>query len=379
MNTLVTNIRQLVTPTGAEPAHGERMGALSVRESPHILLHGDRVVSVSDARPSEKTDAVIDAAGGIVLPGLIDPFLWATDPTNPDTSSPSPATSFDRRAASAFAQILRHGTTAVEVRTPAAPGWHRVEEILASAELAARQSCVRILACFLGAPPVESPRSSDDRISALIGETIPGIQRHRLASCCAALCGEGGYNRKEARAILRAAHGAGLGVKVQASGAGGDAVLLASELEATTLDHLIRASRAELERLRQADVIPVLLPGDPFLPDLPWADARAMLDAGLAVALGSAAAATGAGILSMATVLSLAVRTMGLTLAEALTAVTLNAAAALGRAHQLGTIEPGKQADLLILDLDDYRQISDFVVGLPVREVVVGGKVACRT
>ncbi len=379
MNTLVTNIRQLVTPIGAESAHGERMATLSVRESPHILLRDDRVVGVSDARPTDKIDAVIDAAGGIVLPGLIDPFFWATDPAAPNAATLSPAICLERRAASAFAQVIRHGTTAVEVRTPAALGWRRVEEILASAELAARQSCVRILACFLGAPPAESSRSSDDRISTLIGETIPGIQRHRLASCCAALCGNGGYNRKEAKAILRAAHGAGLGVKVQVSGAGGDAVLLASELEAVTLDHLIRASRAELERLRQTDVTPVLLPGDPFLPDLPWADARGMLDAGLAVALGSAAAATGAGVLSMATVLSLAVRTMGLNLAEALTAVTLNAAAALGRAHQLGTIEPGKQADLLILDLDDYRQISDFVVGLPVREVVVGGKVVCRT
>ncbi|MEN6368558.1 MAG: amidohydrolase family protein [Thermotogota bacterium] len=379
MNTLVTNIRQLVTPTGAEPAHGERMGVLLVRENVHILLRGDRVAAVSDTRPSEKVDAVIDATGGIVLPGFIDPFFWAADPANPDTTSLSPATLLDRRAASALAQLIRHGTTAVEVRTPAVPSWHRAEEILAPVELAARQSCVRIHACFLGVPPAQPPRSSDDRISVLIGETIPGVQRHRLASCCAVLCGDGGYNRKEAKAILRAAHGAGLGIKVQVSGPGSDAVLLASELETTTLDHLIRASRAELERLRLADVIPVLLPGDPFLPGLPWANARGMLDAGLAVALGSGAAATGAGILSMATILSLAVRAMGLNLAEAITAITLNAAAALGLAHQLGTVEPGKQADLLILDLDNYRQISDFVVGLPVREVVAGGKVVCRT
>jgi imidazolonepropionase len=372
MNTLVTNIRQLVTPLGAEPVRGERMGALAVRENVHLLVRGDRVAGVSEGRPSDTIDAVVDAAGCVVIPGLIDPFLWACDPVQSGPAS-------NRRVAAAFAEIVRHGTTAVEVRTPAVLGWPRVEEILSSAELAARQSCVRLAACFLGAPPAEPARSSDDRISGLIGETIPGIQRHRLASCCAALCGEGGYNRKEAKAILRAAHGAGLGVKVQASGPSGDAILLAAELEATTLDHLTRASRAELKRLGQADVLPVLLPGDPFLPNLPWADARGMVDAGLPIALGSAANAAGAGILSMATVLSLAVRTMGLGLAEALTAVTLNAAAALGLAHQLGTLEPGKQADLLILDLDDYRQISDFVVGLPVRGVVVGGRVVCGT
>jgi imidazolonepropionase len=377
MNALVTNIRQLVTPTGWEPARGERMGALSIRDNVHVLVRGDRVVGVLDDRPSEGIDTVIDAAGGVVLPGLIDPFLWI-EAADGSAASGLDTESSDRRATRAFAQILRHGTTAVEVRTPAAQGWRRIEEVLASAELAARQSSIRITACFLGAPAAESVASSDDRISPLIGETIPGIQRHRLASCCAALCGDGGYNRKEAKAILRAAHGAGLGVKVQASGASGDAVLLASELEATTVDHLIRAGRAELARLKQADVIPVLLPGDPFLPDRSWANARPMVEAGLPIALGSAANAAGAGILSMATILSLAVRKMGLCLAEALTAVTLNAAAALGLSHQLGTLEPGKQADLVVLDLDDYRQIGDFVVGLPVREVVVGGKVVCR-
>ena len=386
MNTLVTNIRQLVTPTGAEACRGERMKDLSVRENVHLLLRDGRVATVSSTPPDLRADAVIDADGGVVIPGLIDPFLWAADPDpqRPDEATPSHPSALqetetlDRRIAFAFAQVVRHGTTAVEIRTPSAGGWPRVEEILAHVELAARQSSVRIAACFLGAPASPSVRSSDDRISALIGETIPGIQRHRLASSCAALCGEGGYNRKEAKAILRAARGAGLDVKVQASGSGADAVLLASELEATTVDHLVRAGRPELDRLQRAGVIPVLLPGEPFLPERPWADARRMLEADLPVALGSAASAAGAGILSMATILSLAVRKMGLELAEALTAVTLNAAAAVGLARLLGTLEPGKQADLLILDLDDYRRIADFVVGLPVRQVIVGGRVACR-
>ncbi len=382
MNTLVTNIRQLVTPLGTEAVPGGRMKEISLREDVHLLLRGDRVAAVSDERPADDVGAVIDAAGGVVIPGLIDPFLWANgrdSPASPDSARPDalPDESLDRRMVAAFAQAVRHGTTTTEVRIPADGGWHRIEETLACVELAARHSAVRVATCVLGAPQRTSDGSSDDRISALIGETIPGIQRHRLASSCAALCGETAYSRKEAKAVLRAARGAGLDVKVQSSGAGADAILLAAELEAATVDHLIRGSRPELDRLQRAGVIPVLLPGDPFVGDHPWAEARRMLAAGLAVALGSAADASGAGILSMATVLSLAVRKMGLDLAEALTAVTLNAAAALGLAHVLGTIEPGKQADFLVLDLDDHRRIADFVVGLPVRHVVIGGRVVC--
>ncbi|MDD5219964.1 MAG: amidohydrolase family protein [Candidatus Bipolaricaulis sp.] len=385
MNTLVTNIRQLVTPLGTEPTPGKRMKELSIREDVHLLLRGDRVVAVSDERPTIDVEAVIDAAGGVVIPGLIDPFLWAagpSSPTPPESAHPDPpdvprGEPLDRSMVSAFAQAVRHGTTTAEVRILAGAGWQRIEETLACVELAARQSSVRVAACVLGAPARTPNGSSDDRISTLIGETIPGIQRHRLASSCAALCGEGGYSRKEAKAVLRAARGAGLDVKVQSSGAGADAILLAAELEAATVDDLVRCSRPELDRLQRAGVIPILLPGDPFLSDHPWAEARRMLEAGLAVALGSAAHASGAGILSMATVLSLAVRKMGLDLAEALTAVTLNAAGALGLARVLGTIEPGKQADFLVLDLDDHRRIADFVVGLPVRHVIIGGRVAC--
>jgi imidazolonepropionase len=120
--------------------------------------------------------------------------------------------------------------------------------------------------------------------------------------------------------------------------------------------------------------MPVLLPGLSLTRGEPQPPARPLLDAGFAVALGSSADVAAGGVLSLWTGVAVAVRHLGLTVAEALVAATLNSAAALGVAHLVGTLEPGKLADFAILELDDYRRIPDFVVGLPIRVVVVGGK-----
>ena len=176
--------------------------------------------------------------------------------------------------------------------------------------------------------------------------------------------------------MLRAARGAGLSLKIQAAGADADAVLLAVELEAASVDHLTGSAldAKHLALLKKAGTIPVLLPAEPLVREGSWRTARPFVDAGLAVALGSSADLGSGGVLSMWTGVALAVRKLGLSLAEAITAATLNAAAVIGSSHQVGTLEPGKFADLVILDVDDVRAIPDFVVGLPIRAVLVGGK-----
>jgi imidazolonepropionase len=215
-----------------------------------------------------------------------------------------------------------------------------------------------------------------DRITKLISGTIPTVSRRHLASTCVLLCGEGGYGRKEGRAVLRAARGAGLTLKIQAVGTDAEAVLLAVELEVTSVDHLAASApdARELGLLKKAGTIPVLVPASPLVQEGPWETARPFIDAGLAVALGSSADLGSGGVLSMWTGVALAVRKLGLSLAEAITAATLNAAAAIGSSHQVGTLEPGKFADLVILGIDDCRAIPGFVVGLPIRGVLVGGK-----
>ncbi len=374
MITLVKNIRQLVTPLGNDPLSGRQMGALAVRENVSMVVRDDRISSIEASGTDSGADRTIDAAGGIVVPGLVDACVTAGCGTR--RSAPAGEEAELGRLRVGIGILLRHGTTSAEIRAVAPDDGSRLEELLASLQQLTRRVPLRLSTAFLAAPRPEAGSERVDRITTLIGETIPSVSRRHLASTCVALCGEKGYGRKEARAVLRAARGAGLHLKVQASGADPEAMLVAADLAAEAIDHLAGASfgARPLALLKRVGAMPILLPGLALADGEPQPPARPLLDAGLAVALGSSADVYEGGVLSLWTGVAVAVRRLGLTVAEAIVAATLNSAAALGVGHVVGTLEPGKLADFAILELDDYRRVPDFVVGLPIRTVVVGGK-----
>jgi imidazolonepropionase len=360
------------------------MGEVRVQEDVTLVIRDDRIVAVEPTGVPLKGDHVIDARRGVVAPGLVDACVAAHSSGVRDENAthrlPGPPESQEerdlRQLRIGMETMLRHGTTSAEIRAVARDGNADLEGTLAGIQQLVRRVPLRLSAAFLGAPYVGMGSECSDRITKLIGETIPTVSRRHLASTCVLLCGEGGYGRKEGRAVLRAARGAGLALKIQAAGADADAVLLAVELEAASVDHMANSApdARQLSLLKKAGTIPVLLPAEPLVREGSWRAARPFVDAGLAVALGSSADLGSGGVLSMWTGVALAVRKLGLSLAEAITAATLNAAAAIGSSHQVGTLEPGKFADLVILDVDDVRAIPDFVVGLPIRAVIVGGK-----
>ncbi|MCX6099000.1 MAG: amidohydrolase family protein [Candidatus Bipolaricaulota bacterium] len=383
MITLVTNIHQLVTPRGTEPAAGAAMSEVQVRAGVTLVIRDDRIVAVEPTGATLKGDRVIDARGGVVVPGLVDACLTAQScGVRAEVGAhglPGASESHEerdlRQLRVGMETLLRHGTTSSEIRAEARDGDAALERILAGIQQLVRCVPLRLSAAFLGAPQVGMGSERSDRITKLIGETIPTVSRRHLASTCVLLCGEGGYGRKEGRAVLRAARGAGLTLKIQAAGADADAILLAAELEVASVDHLASSApdARQLSLLKKAGTIPVLLPAEPLAREGSWGTARPFVDAGLVIALGSSADLGSGGVLSMWTGVALAVRKLGLSLAEAITAATLNAAAVIGSSPQVGTLEPGKFADLVILDVDDYRVIPGFLVGLPIRAVIVGG------
>ncbi len=380
MLTLVKNIHQLVTPHGTEAVVGAAMGDLRVYENVTLVVRDDRVVAVEPVSAARKGDRVIDARRGVVVPGLVDACVTVQADGVDSTchlleAEDAREERTQRRLCAGVEALLRHGTTSSEVRAVARDSDAILENALANIQQLARRTTLRLSVAFLGAPHAGTASRQSDRITRLIGETIPTVSRRHLASTCALLCGETGFDRKEGRALLRAARGAGLTLKVQAAGADTDAILLAAELEATSIDHVSEAvaDARQLKPLKQAGTIAVLLPADALLRGHP-SSAKTFVDAGLPVAFGSAGDLASGGVLSMWTAVALAVRSCGLSFAEALTAATLNAAAAIGVSHEVGTLEPGKLADCVILDVDDYRAIPGFVVGLPIRAVVVGGQ-----
>jgi imidazolonepropionase len=211
---------------------------------------------------------------------------------------------------------------------------------------------------YLGAHavPPEYAGHGDAYVAFMCQAVLPVIQAEGLADFCDAFCETGVFTVPQSAKLLRAAAARGMQLKLHAdemSSTGGAG--LAVRLGAVSADHLLSVSAADIEALARSETVAVLLPATAFCMRKPFAPARTMIAAGCAVALASDFNPGSCYTYSLPLVLALAVMAMKMTLPEALTAVTLNAAAAIGAADRLGSIEPGKQADLVLLAEPDYR------------------------
>lgn len=393
MCTLITNIGQLVTPFGREPMCGDKMSAVHVEEGMEILVRGGRIASVGKAGTAQSPSEVIDAEGRLVVPGVVNPHTHAVLPllhcsgrgelpsgmwTVVDKLAGLSEEAIVHRMRGALDRAVRRGTTTVEVKCGQS-GDNGGVELLALIRHLVRSSPLRVVPTLLGTLSSTESRRRADRVSSLIRETIPAVRRGRMAQFCDVACGDGAYTAEEARTILRAARGAGLRAKIHIEGEeNSESERIGAKVEATSVDHLTKLSERGLLEMRRAGVVPVVLPGFCFLVGRRFPDARGMIDAGLPVALGSDFGLAGFGVESMWTVLSLAVAKTGMTVEEGIVAMTLNAAAAVELADEVGSLEPGKHADLLILSAEDYREIPHCVGRNPVEAVIVGGRIVHR-
>src|ERR1051325_2709142 len=191
---------------------------------------------------------------------------------------------------------------------------------------------------------------------------LPQVARERLAEYCDVFCEEKVFTTDEAWRILTAARCHRLGLRMHADQLSlSSGAQLAAELGTVTADHLEHTDAAGIEALRQAGVQPVLLPGSVYaLGSSRYPAAREMIDAGLAVVLATDFNPGSSPTPSMLTILSLAATHMKVTPAEAITAATINAAYSLNRGDEIGSLEPGKVADLVIHDTNDYRELPYF-------------------
>jgi len=398
MQTLLTHIGQLVTPRGRGPVGGSRMNELSVCEGVDVLMEGERVVKIGPRLDPRSVAQTVDARGGVVIPGLVDPHTHAVfaGTREDEFLARLQGLPYDGGGILATAQavarareedlietgrrylgeMLACGTTTAEVKSGYGLSLDGETKLLVAVRQLRRSLPMRLVATFLGAHAFPEGVRRDDYILSIITQMIPAVRRRRLAQFCDVFCDRDFYTVAETRTILRAARGAGLRLKLHAdelAPVGG--AELAAELEATSADHLLKVSEKGMAALKEAGVIPVLLPGTAFTLGLDYAPARRMIDLGLPVALATDFNPGTCLIHSMLTVIGLAVMKMRLTIAEALTAATLNAACALELAEEVGSVEEGKAADLVVLDLENYRQIPYFFGQVPVAAVIHGGRV----
>lgn len=276
--------------------------------------------------------------------------------------------------------LLRHGTTTVEVKS----GYGlSVEHELKQLDVirALRGRAPRPVATFLGAHEVPEEHRVDPEgyVRLVIEEMLPAVTRHGLARFCDAFCEPGVFSVDQTRRVLEAARRYGLGLKLHADElAGSGGAELAVTLGAISADHLAGISERGVAALAASDTVAVLLPGTMlFLGQRQQAPARRLIEAGAAVALATDFNPGSSPGMSLPLMAMLGVSQMGMAPSEAITAITVNGAAALGEAAITGQIAPGFRADLVLLAVRDWREVPYWYGANFVREVWVGGA-ACH-
>lgn len=393
---LITGCSQLLTLCGAVPRRGRALADPGIISDGAVLVSDGRIAAVGPRRKVERTNGArraqkLDVGDRVVLPGFVDSHTHLIFPAGradeyeqrisgktyqqiaragggiPSTVRKLRRASTDalkQRALVALKQIAAHGTTTVEAKS--GYGLDVASELKTLGLLRAlrREQPLEIVSTFLGAhvlPPEfrRRGRGRDEYVDLLVRRLIPRIARAGLAEFCDVFCDRGAFTVSQARRILTAARACGLAPRLHAEQlAHTGAARLAVELHAASADHLEKITRRDVRALARSDVVATLLPGCCFHLGLrDYAPARELIAAGAIVALATDYNPGTSPTLNMQIVLSLACAQMRMTPAETIAASTINAAYSLRRHDRVGSIEVGKDADLAVFDLADYREI----------------------
>jgi imidazolonepropionase len=265
------------------------------------------------------------------------------------------------RAHQVLKQFAAHGTTTVEVKTGYGLDVANEIKILEVVRQLSRDSELELVPTLMAAHalPAEYADRREDYVKMMKEKLIPQVARRKLAEFVDCFCDRGAFTLKECHTLLAAGAKHGLIPRIHAeqiihTGAS----RLAVELGAASADHLDNIFMPEISALSRSNVVAVLLPGSNFHTRArPLAPARRLIERGVAVALATDFNPGTSPTLNMQFILSLACAELRMLPAEAIVAATINAAYSLRRAERCGSLEPGKQADLAVMDVDDYRAL----------------------
>jgi len=412
----IRNIGTLATPLGTSARRGKDQGSILRIHDAAIRAENGRITFVgteSDYRTAFSgvpADEELDAGGCAVVPGLVDAHthpVWLGDRgveigrrlggesyaaiaaegggIQATVRATRAGTDAELREATAgrLARMHAHGTTTAEAKS----GYGlTVEEELRALQLlkslSGEPGLPRIVPTLLAAHEIPA-EFRDDRgewVRIISDSIVPRVAEENLAAYCDVFCEQGVFTVEESRRILTAAMGAGLGLRIHADElARSGGAMLAAELRAASADHLLFIEEGEIRALAGSGTVAVVLPGTAWWMRSRRAPARALIEAGVAVAVASDSNPGTCNTESLPAVAAHACLDSGLSVEETLTGMTLNAAASLGLAGEVGSLEPGKAADLVVLDAPDDRHLIYHWGTNLVRHVVVGGRVSART
>jgi imidazolonepropionase len=410
----VRDIGLLATLAGPTPRRGAGLRDLGVLRDAAVVAHRGRFVWVGrDAELGrhvslEPGATILDAGGAAVVPGLVDPhthLAFAGD-RDEEIQQRLAGASYEEIAAAGggivrtvdatraaskedlaalisrrLDEMLLCGTTTAEVKSGYGLATDAEVRSLEAIRLAASRHPVTVVPTFLGAHEVPRERRGDRGryVDEVIEEMIPAVAERRLAAFADVFCERGVFTVEESRRILLAARAHGMKLRLHADelAATGGAEL-AGELGARSADHLVFVSPAGIEALAQASCVATLLPAAAFYLRLGrFAPARALVEAGAPVALASDVNPGGGLSPSLPFAMTAGCFAMGLALEEALAAVTVNAAFSLDLHREIGSVEVGKRADLVLLRSTRLLDLLRVGVGA-IRTVVKDGREVVR-
>lgn len=404
-NIIIKDASQIVTCSGFEGKFGKDMNNVSVIENTSIVIEDGIIKEIGKLddilkKYDEKHFEVIDASNKAVLPGFVDShthfvfegfraeeFSWRLNGESymdimnkgggivNSVRGTREATEDElyKSAKKRLDSMIHFGVTTVEGKS--GYGLDRETELkqLRVMDRLQKYHPIDICKTFMGAHaiPEEYKGRNEEYINFLIEDVLPKVAEEKLAEFCDVFCEEGVFSVEESRKILLKAKELGMKIKlhadeiVQLGGAE-----LAAELEATSADHLLHASDEGIKAMADKKVIATLLPTTAFCLKEPFAKARMMIDKGGAVALGTDFNPGSGFTNSIPLMFALATIYMNMSIEETISAMTINGAAAIGRAETIGSIDKGKNGDLVILEYPSYKFLP-YNTGVNVVETVV--------
>ena len=393
----VLHAAQLVTLNGPKrPRVGKELSELGIIRDGGLLIRDGKIEKVGSSSEIEKhagDSEIVDAHGCVLMPGFVDAHTHLVFAGNrlDDFERRARGETYEQIAkagggiwstvaktraateAELLAQAKKHanwflrcGTTTVEAKSGYGLTVEDELKILRVMRQLREEMRLEIVPTFLGAHAVPRELSPDEYLEIVIDQMLPRVSAEKLAEFCDVFCERGYFDIDRSRKILSAAKNLGLSLRGhvdQLTNSGG--AKLMAEIGATTADHLEQTDEQGIAALQKANVQPVLLPGSVYaLGSTRYPCAREMIDAGLGVVLATDFNPGSSPTASMPMVLSLACTQMKMSPAEAITASTVNAAYSVKRGDKIGSLEPGKLANFVVFDCEDYRELA-YWFGLP--------------
>lgn len=410
MGNLIIKNARIVTPTGRKAACGEAMSRLKVIDNAEIHIVNGMIVNIGPAESIAPLDPVIkcnvlDAKGCVVMPGFVDShthlvfggfrpdeFRWRLNgesymsimergggiQSTVDATRSAAHSELLAKARWFIDSMIRMGVTTVEVKSGYGLDLDNELKMLdvARSLQESEKDRIGIATTFLGAHavPTEYKGRTAEYVDYLISDVLPRVKGK--AEFCDVFCEKNVFEIEDSRRLLKGAADAGFRLKLHA-----DEIVtlggaeLAAELGAVSADHLLHVSDRGIEDMARAGVVATLLPLTAFALKEPYAPARKFIDAGAAVALATDLNPGSCFSGSIPLTIALACIYMGMGIEETITALTLNGAAAIGRADTLGSIELAKRGNLVVLGTDNYNVLPYYVGMNCVRHTIYEGNV----